>query len=99
MISLFVFISLLVTITASSSNEESLDFSMPRILLLILLVWILYLIFKRVSANLSQDAKKSKQTENEKMVLCSKCGCHIPVSESLLKDGQTICNNPACDKS
>lgn len=71
---------------------------MPRIFLLILLVWILYLIMKRISANLSQDVSKSKAV-NENVVLCSTCGCHIPMSESLVKDGEIICKRPDCDKS
>lgn len=71
---------------------------MPRVLLLILLVWILYLIIKRVSASLTKDELKPKKVENEKMVLCSKCGCHIPMSECMIKDNETICNNPECNK-
>jgi hypothetical protein len=39
-----------------------------------------------------------KKAENEKMVLCSKCGCHIPMSESLTTDNQITCNNPDCTK-
>jgi hypothetical protein len=71
---------------------------MPRILLLIVLVWILYLIVKRFSANLTKDKFTEKKAENEKMVLCSKCGCHIPMSESLTTDNQITCNNLDCTK-
>jgi uncharacterized protein len=98
MTSMFVFIWLLVTIIESSSNVRKYKFSMPRILLLIVLVWILYLIVKRVSVNLTKDKFAQKKDGNEKMVLCSKCGCHIPKSESLITNNQVICNNPDCNK-
>lgn len=71
---------------------------MSRILLLIVLVWILYLIIKRVFANLTKDKFTEKKAENEKMVLCGKCGCHIPMSESLKTNNQITCNNPDCTK-
>jgi hypothetical protein len=72
---------------------------MPRILLLIVLVWILYLIIKRVVASVKQEKSNTKKSENEKIVLCSQCGCHVPISESLIKNDQVICNNPACSNS
>jgi hypothetical protein len=71
---------------------------MPRILLLIVLVWILYLIIKRVVASAKQAKFSTKKSENEKIVLCSQCGCHVPISESLIKNNQVICNNPECNK-
>lgn len=71
---------------------------MPRILLLILLVWVLYLIVKRVISNLTINQSTQKKDKNEKMVLCSQCGCHIPLSESVIVDNQVICNNPDCNK-
>ena len=72
---------------------------MSRILLLIVLVWILYLIIKRVVASAKQEKSSAKKSENEKIVLCSQCGCHVPISESLIKNDQVICNNPACGNS
>jgi hypothetical protein len=71
---------------------------MPRILLLIVLVWVLYLIIKRVSSNLANDKFTEKEDENTKMVLCSKCGCHIPIGESLLVNNHIVCNNTDCNK-
>jgi ribosomal protein S26 len=68
---------------------------MPRILLLIALVWILYQMIKRLAAS----ARQTKSTQNkasEKMVQCSQCGCHVPASESVIKDNLTRCNNPQC---
>ena len=69
---------------------------MPRILLLIVLVWILYLIIKRVVTSAKQEKSSTQKSKNEKIVLCSQCGCHVPISESLIKNNQVICNNPDC---
>jgi hypothetical protein len=71
---------------------------MPRILLLIVLVWILYQIIKRLTANAKQAQFGAKKNVEEKIVLCSRCGCHVPESESMKKNNQVICNNPDCGK-
>jgi formylmethanofuran dehydrogenase subunit E len=68
---------------------------MARILLLIVLVFILVQIFKRMAA--SADSKPSKKVE-EKMLQCSNCGCHVPESESHIKNDKIICNNPECQQ-
>jgi hypothetical protein len=72
---------------------------MPRILLLIVLVWILYQIIKRLSANAKQAQFGTKKNVEEKIVLCHHCGCHVPISESMIKNNEVICNNPDCNKS
>ena len=69
---------------------------MARILLLIVLVWILYLIVKRFIAN--ANPKPTRASTEEKFVQCSHCGCHVPISESLNKNGKIYCNNPECQK-
>ena len=69
---------------------------MARILLLIVLVWILYLIVKRFIAN--ANPKPTQCGTEEKFVQCSHCGCHVPMSESLIKNGKIYCNNPECQK-
>ncbi len=71
---------------------------MPRILLLIVLVWILYQIIKRLTASAKQAGFDTKKNVEEKIVLCSHCGCHVLESESMIKNNQVICNNPKCDK-
>ena len=41
------------------------------------------------------DNKEAKLAEN-KMVQCSKCGTHVPLSESNHINKKIICNNPDC---
>ncbi len=72
---------------------------MPRILLLIILVWVLYVVIKRFMANHAAKKAASKETaESERIVECHHCGLHIPESESHLVDGLTVCNSPNCNK-
>jgi formylmethanofuran dehydrogenase subunit E len=66
---------------------------MARVLLLIVLIWILYQIIKRIAA--SANTKPSAKPE-EQFVLCAQCGCHVPMSESQIKNNKIICNNPEC---
>jgi hypothetical protein len=67
---------------------------MARILLLIILVWILYQIVKRIAV--SANPKPTKSGVEEKFVQCAHCGCHVPISESLIKNNKIYCNNPEC---
>jgi formylmethanofuran dehydrogenase subunit E len=66
---------------------------MARILLLIVLVWILFQIVKRMTAN--ADSKPAAKPD-EKFVQCANCGCHVPESESQIKNNKIVCNNPEC---
>jgi formylmethanofuran dehydrogenase subunit E len=78
--------------------------AMPRILILIVLGWILYVIIKRIfvkakDANKNaQDAEKGEKKTDEKILQCTQCGCHVPESETKLVDEKIICNNPECNK-
>ena len=78
---------------------------MVRILILIILAWVLYQVIKRMLA--SFNAKKAakpqqtptqvpEQTPEQTIVQCAHCGCHVPMSESQIKDNKIICNNPEC---
>ncbi len=69
---------------------------MTRILILIILVWILYQIAKRLIAT-TKSENTSKSEEN--FVQCAHCGCHVPASESQMIDSKIICNNPECIKN
>ena len=73
---------------------------MGRILILIILGFILVQILKRFAAstdaNSSAKTGKKKGEKSEQMVKCANCGCHVPISESQIKNNQTICNNPEC---
>jgi phage terminase large subunit GpA-like protein len=66
---------------------------MVRILLLIILGWALYLIIKRLLASVKH---KTSEKPEETFVQCAHCGCHVPESESQIKNNQIICNNPEC---
>lgn len=67
---------------------------MARILLLIVLVWVLYRIVKRIAKN--ANPKPTQSGAEEKFVQCAHCGCHVPMSESLIKNNKIYCNNPEC---
>ena len=67
---------------------------MARILLLIILVWILYKVVKRIAA--SANPNPTTTGVEEKFVQCEHCGCHVPISESLIKNNKIFCNNPEC---
>ena len=72
---------------------------MARILILIILGFILVQILKRMAA--SADAKPTNNVSakaEEKMIQCSNCGCHVPLSESLIKNNKVICNNSECQR-
>jgi formylmethanofuran dehydrogenase subunit E len=69
---------------------------MTRVLILIILVWILYQIAKRLIAN-TKPGEISKPEEN--FVQCTQCGCHVLASESQMIGNKIICNNPECIKN
>lgn len=70
---------------------------MTRILLLIGLIWLLYVVIKRViAASKTNDSTQHAHKIEEKIVQCSQCGTHVPESESSIINNQFICNNPAC---
>lgn len=80
---------------------------MVRVLLLILLVWILYAVIKRIIAKSefrnSASANKTDETgadekSAEQIVQCSLCGLHVPESDSHIKNGLITCNNPECNR-
>lgn len=74
---------------------------MLRIFILIVLAWVLYQIIKRMIASIhARDANKPEQTSEQApeqaIVQCAHCGCHVPTSESQIKNNKIICNNPEC---
>jgi hypothetical protein len=70
---------------------------MARILMLIILIWLLYQIIKRIAAG-TDTRNNSEQKPEQKMVQCAQCGCHVPQSESQMKNDKIICSNPECLK-
>ena len=72
---------------------------MPRILILLILCWVLYVVVKRFIASMKSSKTPTKQTmHTEKIVACSQCGLHIPESESHMLNDTIYCNNPECNK-
>ena len=70
---------------------------MVRILILIVLGWLLYQIIKRMLASFSARATgKPEQKPAQTIVQCAHCGCHVPMSESQIKNNKIICNSPEC---
>lgn len=74
---------------------------MVRILILIVLAWVLYQIIKRMIASINARAANKPEQTPEKtpeqtIVQCAHCGCHVPTSESQIKNDKVICNNPEC---
>lgn len=76
---------------------------MARFLILIILGFILVKILKRMAASAdanttNKSTNKPAAKEEEKMVQCTYCGCHVPMSESQLNNNKIICNNPECQR-
>lgn len=72
---------------------------MPRILLLIVLLWIIYLLIKFFIKKIQSYNDQSKSVnQTEKVVACVKCGLHVPESETHITDGKVYCNNPNCNE-
>jgi hypothetical protein len=70
---------------------------MARILILIILIWLLYQIIKRIAAG-ANARNNPEQKPEQKMVQCAQCGCHVPQSECQIKNDKIICSNPECLK-
>ena len=70
---------------------------MVRILILIVLAWVLYQIIKRLLASINaKEAARPEPAPEQTIVQCVHCGCHVPTSESQIKNNKIICNNPEC---
>lgn len=61
---------------------------MGKILLLALAVWLLLTVLKGYRRSLDATPPSAKADD---MVRCERCGVHVPVSESVLKDGKRYC--------
>ena len=70
---------------------------MARILILIVLAWVLYQIIKRLLASINaKETARPQPAPEQTIVQCVHCGCHVPMSESQIKNNKIICNNPEC---
>jgi len=73
---------------------------MARILLLLIIAFIVYLLFRGFfRAQVRRDAPPppATTTVGEDMVTCSRCGVNLPRSEAKTVEGRVVCaNNPQC---
>jgi len=72
---------------------------MARILLLLIIGFIIYLLFRGfIRANTKNYDNDAATTERgEDMVTCTKCGVNMPRSEAREQEGRMVCaNNPHC---
>ena len=72
---------------------------MARILLLLVIAFVIYLLFRGFfRAQVKRDAPPpSTTTVGEDMVTCTRCGVNLPRSEARTEDGKLVCaSNPQC---
>lgn len=63
---------------------------MGKILLLAIAIWLVITILKQYKKSVEKNEAASKAV-SEDMVQCSKCGVHLPKSDSLLVNQQYFC--------
>ena len=73
---------------------------MARIILLLIIVFALYLLFRGFFRSQVKDEDKPpepKSIKGEDMVACARCGVNLPRSEAREESGRLVCqNNPHC---
>ncbi len=74
---------------------------MARIILLILIGFAIYLLFRAYLRSQTRDKPPpdpaARSVEGEDMVRCVRCGVNLPRSESKEEAGQLVCAaNPGC---
>jgi uncharacterized protein len=73
---------------------------LARIILLLIIVFALYLLFRgffRAQVKGEDKPPEPKSIEGEDMVACARCGVNLPRSEAREESGRLVCqNNPHC---
>lgn len=73
---------------------------MARIILLLIIVFALYLLFRGFFRSQVKDEDKPPEAtsiKGEDMVACARCGVNLPRSEAREESGRLVCqNNPHC---
>lgn len=75
---------------------------MGRILLLIIIGFLIYLVFKGFfkSATKKQEPPPATTTKGEDMVTCARCGVNMPRTSAKEEGGRLVCaDNPKCGES
>lgn len=81
-----------------SCNRLHSEQAVWKLIFLVLIVWLVINIAKRMLANSntqpkSTPAHESQQHSAENMVQCKTCQIHLPRSEAFMVDGQFYCSH------
>lgn len=66
---------------------------MAKLILILIAGFIIYALLRGFLRRLPKDDAKPQTGAGEDMVRCSRCGVHLPRSESLLADGKFFCSD------
>lgn len=73
---------------------------MGRIVLLLIIAFLVYLVFRgffRANTAKKKPGPPANTAQGEAMVTCARCGVNLPKSDALVKDGVFHCDdNPRC---
>jgi uncharacterized protein len=72
---------------------------MARILLLLVIAFVIYLIFRGFfrAQTRKGEPPAARTAKGEDMVACARCGVNLPRSEAREEAGRLVCrNNPHC---
>ena len=71
---------------------------MGRILLLLILGFVIWLLFRSFFRSQVKDARPPAATaKGEDMVVCARCGVNLPKSDAREEGGRLVCrDNPNC---
>ena len=67
---------------------------MGKVLLLLVIAFIVYVLFKGFLKSSVKNAQEEKRIEGEDLVQCAKCGVQMPMSDAVVKDGSFTCRDP-----
>ena len=65
--------------------------SLIKLILVMLLGWIGFTLFKKFIN--PEESNKVSSDSGQKMVACTVCDTHIPESEAIIKNGKIYCSN------
>ncbi|HSD43564.1 MAG TPA: PP0621 family protein [Burkholderiales bacterium] len=66
---------------------------MGKLLLLILVGIVAYLLWKGLARNARPGGERPPGADAERMVGCSQCGVHLPISEAVEFEGKFFCSD------
>jgi formylmethanofuran dehydrogenase subunit E len=66
-----------------------------KVLLLLVIGFIVYVLFKGFLKSSVKQAQEEKRVAGENLVQCAKCGVQMPMSDAVAKDEGFVCRDPA----